>query len=355
MEVYTFIINNYTVIHPNKGLRLKLLLSENLRHTTRSKLTQLIVLLHKLENNYLKRIDANQFPALYKKEIESLQNFLSGFRLTYYDELIREQSFNTKHLVELTKIISAKANKGEFKVFWKQYFLFEAYLSISKGIDTPGFSFPTFNERQLSLEDLYHPLIKNPVKNSLSTENNVILFTGPNMSGKSTFLKAAGLCIYLGHIGLAVPASKAEMPYFDSISTSINLSDDLLHGYSHFMAEIMTVKKVVIEASGGRKCFSVFDELFRGTNIEDAVEISSTTLKGLCKFKNCLFFISTHLHPLKEIKEVGSGAISTYYFDCALVNNTPIFSYILKKGWSDIKVGQILFEKEGLNTLLNQL
>ena len=94
--------------------------------------------------------------------------------------------------------------------------------------------------------------------------------------------------------------------------------------------------------------------MFRGTNIEDAVEISPTTIKGLTQFKNSIFFISTHLHQLKEIEEVQSQAISTYYFDCGLVDNTPIFSYQLKKGWSDLRVGQILFEKEGLNELLNK-
>jgi DNA mismatch repair protein MutS len=255
--------------------------------------------------------------------------------------------------VELTNIISEKAKKGELSTFWQRYFLFEAHLSISMGIVKQGFIFPTFTESVLSIDDIYHPLLKQAVKNSITTSKNVILLTGPNMSGKSTFLRAVGLCIYLGHIGLGVPASRAEMPFFDCISISINLNDDILNGYSHFMIEVMNLKKVVIEAANNKKCFAVFDELFRGTNIEDAVEISSTTIKGLNKFHNSYFFISTHLQQLKELEEAQNETTSTYYFDCELKNNTPIFTYLLKKGWSDLKIGRILFEKEGLNKMLN--
>ena len=353
-EVYTFLANFYDLDTSKKGLYLKLLLSEKERHKTRSKYIQLVMLLHNIQTNNLCSIETKIFPEIYQKEIQGINDFLTGFNLTYYVELIREQQFKIKHIVELTQVISAKTNKDELKTFWKQFFLFEAYLSISRGIVKERFCFPAFNDDAFSFIELYHPLLKKPVKNSITVKNNVILLTGANMSGKSTFLKAVGLAVYLGHLGLAVPASKAEIPFFDVISASINLNDDLLNGYSHFMSEIMNLKKVVIEAAQDKKCFSVFDELFRGTNIEDAVEISRTTLKGLTQFKKSIFFISTHLHQLKEIEEVKSEIISTYYFDCDVVDKTPIFSYQLKKGWTDLKVGQILFEKEGLNKLLNQ-
>jgi DNA mismatch repair protein MutS len=353
-EVYTFLANYYDLDTQRKGFKLRLLLSEKERHQTRSKYIQLTLLLHKLQINYIKRMDIKVFPEIYKKELQSINDFFSAFNLPSYEELIREQRFKIRHIIELTKVISAKANNGEFVVFWRRYFLFEAYLSISMGITKHCFSFPIFTKSVLSFEELYHPLLKHPVKNTFILSNNVILITGPNMSGKSTFLKSIGLSVYLGHLGLGVAASKSEMPFFYSISTSINLSDDILSGHSHFMSEVMNLKKVVIDAAYDKKCFAVFDELFRGTNIEDAVEISSTTIKGLTQFKNSIFFISTHLHQLKEIEEVQSQAISTYYFDCGLVDNSPIFNYQLKKGWSDLKIGQILFEKEGLNKLLNK-
>jgi DNA mismatch repair protein MutS len=141
--------------------------------------------------------------------------------------------------------------------------LFEAYLSISEGIIRHGFTFPAFDETKFSMEGLYHPLIKNPVRNDLVANRNVILLTGPNMSGKSTLLKAVSLCIYLGHTGLAVPAAKTIIPFYSSISVAINLTDSIVSGYSHFMSEIVTLKNVLSDAIKNEKCFAVFDELFR--------------------------------------------------------------------------------------------
>ncbi|MCU7551180.1 hypothetical protein OCK74_18815 [Chitinophagaceae bacterium LB-8] len=352
-EVYTF-LGNYSAIETSiRGLKLRLLLSERERHQTMGRYIQVVLLFHKLQLYYLKRIDTKHFPEGYKREILSINDFLSSFNLVYYEELIREQRFKIKHVMELIGIISEKASRGELTSFWKRYFLFEAYLSISKAIAKHEFSFPTFSETALSFEQLYHPLLKEPVKNSFTTSNNVNLLTGPNMSGKSTFLKAVGLCVYLGHLGLGVPASKAEMPIFDCISISINLNDDIVSGYSHFMTEVMNLKKVVMQAVNGKKCFAVFDELFRGTNIEDAVEISGTTVKGLLGFKNSFFFISTHLHQLKEMAEVKTEMVATYYIDCGLRDQIPEFTYLLQRGWSDLRVGRILFEKEGLNEMLD--
>ena len=315
----------------------------------RGKFIQFVLFFHKLHSFYFVRLNTKSFPEAYKKELQNLNDFLSSFNLSQYELQIREQRFKVKHIIERAKLLSQKVNGGQFISFWKQFFLFEAYLSLSIGITKHGFVFPTFSETAFSLHHFYHPLLANPVKNSFTTSSNVILLTGPNMSGKSTFLKAVSLCVYLGHIGLGVPALKAEMPFYSTISVAINLNDDILSGYSHFMTEVINLKKVITEATNNEKCFAVFDELFRGTNIEDAVEISTTTIKGLTKFKNSIFFISTHLHQLKEIEEVKSNKIATYYLECNLKDNNPQFTYKLKEGWSDLKVGRILFEKEGLN------
>jgi DNA mismatch repair protein MutS len=118
------------------------------------------------------------------------------------------------------------------------------------------------------------------------------------------------------------------------------------------MSEIITLKKVLLEVEQHKKCFAVFDELFRGTNIEDALEISTATIKGLVKIPNSLFIISTHLHQLKDMEEIQNGQVATYFIECGLHDNIPAFTYKLKDGWSDLKIGRILFEREGLNKML---
>jgi DNA mismatch repair protein MutS len=118
------------------------------------------------------------------------------------------------------------------------------------------------------------------------------------------------------------------------------------------MTEIMTLKNVLNDAERGTKCFAVFDELFRGTNIEDALEISTTTIRGFQKYPNSLFLVSTHLHQLKEMDEIKNQLVATWYIDCQLKGNTPMFTYELRQGWNDLRLGRILFEREGLDKML---
>ena len=345
----TFSAGSFLGLH----MRRKLMFSEKERHYKRGKLIILILLFNKIYSTYLSKMDTKFFPQEYARELDRINGFFIDFNLEHYESVFRtKKKIRISHIVELTRIITEKVTNGQAAAFWKRWYLFEAYLSISEGIVRHGFTFPVFDEATFSIEGLYHPLIKNPVKNDLIANRNVILLTGPNMSGKSTLLKAVSLCVYLGHTGLAVPSAKSIMPFYSSVSVAINLTDSIVSGYSHFMTEIVTLKNVVSEAIKNEKCFAVFDELFRGTNIEDALEISARTIKGLTKFADSLFIISTHLHQLKEMEEISNGKVATYFIECELNNNIPAFTYKLKSGWSDLKLGRILFEKEGLNNLL---
>lgn len=339
-------------IYLPKGIKLKLSLYKSKHHEYQSKCVQLIMLYHRL-HQYIKILPTTAFPKKYKAEIMHIDEYFSSFRPDYYQGLIRENKFKTKHILEIFSIVASKKKKQEIHEFHTIYPLFEAYLSVAMGIQAHHFTFPDIGDKGIDLNNFYHPLLKVPVKNSLATKSNVILLTGPNMSGKSTLLKAIGICVYLANIGLAIPADKGRIPFYSTIDIFINLNDDLQSGYSHFMTEIINLKKVVLEARATKSCFAIFDELFRGTNIDDALEISKTTLKGMLNFPNSLFFVSSHLHQLITMDEVQSGKIACYYLDCNLQNDSPVFTYQLKEGSSDIKIGRILFEKEKMNEYLN--
>jgi DNA mismatch repair protein MutS len=330
----------------------RLIFAEKERNQKRGKLILLILLFHKIQTDYTSKLDRKLFPKDYGIELQMLNAFLVDFNLDHYEMIFRKKKIRIRHIVELMKIITEKVTNGQAAAFFNRWFLFEAYLSVSNGIANHGFVFPNFDDAHFSIEGLYHPLLKNPVRNNITANKNVILLTGPNMSGKSTLLKSVSLCVYLAHAGLAVPASKASLPFFNTISVAINLTDSIVSGYSHFMSEIVTLKNVLNDAVSGAKCFAVFDELFRGTNIEDALEISTATIKGLVHFPNSLFIISTHLHQLKDIEPIRNGQVTTCYIECGLRDNIPAFTYQLKEGWSDLKLGRILFEKEGLYKML---
>ena len=351
-EVHDFLETFHAESFSKSKMRWKFMFSDKAKQQKRGRLILLVRLFHSIQTEYFSRLNTTAFPAEYVAELDAMKEFFDGFDLDRYETAFRKNRFRIRHMVELMMIITKKISSGQAAAFWYRWFLFEAYLSVSKGIIRHGYQFPSFEDGVFSLEGFYHPVLKNPIKNDLTACHQVILLTGPNMSGKSTLLKAVSICVYLGHTGLAVPASKATIPFFSTISVAINLTDSIVSGYSHFMSEIITLKNVLRESATGTPCFAVFDELFRGTNIEDALEISTATIKGLVHFPNTYFFISTHLHQLKDLEEIKNNQVSTCYIECELTDNIPAFTYKLKEGWSDLKLGRILFEKEGLYKML---
>lgn len=349
-EVHFFLNDDKIEDLSQKKLEYRLFASKQEKIRYASRFNQLILFFHRLQSKYFVRLDLKQFPEEYGKSIKRILQFFNTFELHRYENIVREHRLRDRHIIDLTVKINELKKKELIPTFWDDLFLFEAYLSINSGILRNNFSFPKFVGKGIKLRGFYHPLLDEPVKNDFETLSNVIVLNGPNMSGKSTFLKAVGLCLYFGHLGIGIPASFGEIPFCDHFSIEINRRDDILNGYSHFMTEVMNLKNVVENATNGKQCFAVFDELFSGTNVEDAFEICRTTINGLSKYENSYFLISTHI---QELKSVSNGRISNYYIDCELIEDRPTFTYKLKKGWSDIKVGRILFDKEGLNKLLN--
>jgi DNA mismatch repair protein MutS len=353
-ETHTFLSHgNSNKILINKSrteLGLHLLLFVKEKQLISAHIIQCVQLFYKLHNRYFARLSANDFPGEFAIRLNQINAFLQAFNVNKYEPLTRNGKFGISHLIELIHIFKSKFESPEINSFWNNLFLFEAYLSIATAHKKRNLQFPEFtNDNSFTITGFYHPALKSPVKNSITKYQNVLLLTGPNMAGKSTLLKSISLCVYLGHLGCGVPADSCRMPFFETISVAINVKDDLQSGYSHFLSEIKTLKSVVTDAAH-KRCFAVFDELFKGTNIEDALEISKQTIQGLVQFSHSIFLISTHLHQLKNM--INLQTISTYYIECLTENNTPVFTYTLKQGWSDLKLGRLLFEQEGLNRLL---
>jgi len=323
LEVHSFfedLINDKLHLHNSKlKMSLSLRLSEKERSQKSSQSIQLILFFNNFYKRFLARIDRSNFPENYQIQIKNAILFLEKFRLEYFDKAIRENDFSIREIVEITQILNS-LDKNEIKCFWKFFFQFEAYLSLSKAFLKFNLAFPTFNNDKFQIKNFYHPLVINSVKNTieLGSDENVFLLTGPNMSGKSTLVRAIGLCVYLAHVGLGVPATNCEIPYFDFISVSINLKDDIRSGYSHFMTEIQNLKSVLLKANNNKKCFAIFDELFKGTNIDDAQDITITTLNGLSNLKGSFFFISTHLIQLES--QIKKSSIKKFFIECEIIS-----------------------------------
>ncbi len=351
-QVYTYLEDKKTRPAQHRGIaqNIHFLFATAERNREKGGLYQFFYFFQKVRQFYFSKLKTEIFPEEFRGRLTNIQKMFEDLQVEKNYIIIRRGGLTTAQMVRLSQGIQEKIDKGEMDMFWKDFFTFEAWYSISWGIDEHNFKFPAFTDGPLVMTEFYHPLLQYPVRNSLAIKETVTLITGPNMSGKSTLLKSIGLCVYLAHLGLAVPAEQCELPFFEVISVAIDLNDDIKSGYSHFMTEIQILKKVVRQASQHRRSFAIFDELFRGTNIEDALAISETTIKGLAAFEGSYFFISTHLHQLEPL--VREQEINACCIECQLEKGLPVFTYKLKPGWSDLKIGQIIFQQEGLDELL---
>jgi DNA mismatch repair protein MutS len=168
-EVYTFLETFEDSRYLPKWAKTKLFFSRKKNYEYRGKCVQLILLYHRLHSRYIRNINLAAFPEEYKQDIREIDNYFNSFRLDYYENLIRTNALRIKHFIQIMKIISERKKRRDIEQFQKRYMLFEAYLSISQGIYKHNFSFPEIGDSGVELKNFYHPLVKNAVKNSLST------------------------------------------------------------------------------------------------------------------------------------------------------------------------------------------
>lgn len=235
----------------------------------------------------------------------------------------------------------------------------DGYLSMAIACKKYSFCFPQIeasDQPYLKANGLYHLQLRMPVSYEveLSVERNFIFLTGANMAGKSTFIKAAGISVYLAHLGMGVPARKMELSYLDGLLSNIQVTDNILKGESFFFNEVQRIKNTIEKISDGKKWLILVDELFKGTNQQDAVKCSVTVIEGLRKLKNALFVLSTHLYEIGDDLRKYTN-IQFYYFETSVEDDQLLFSYQLKEGISNDRLGYLILKKEGVVDLLDKL
>ena len=231
--------------------------------------------------------------------------------------------------------------------------------TLSRVMKKEGFTLPEYSSGSQPLFeviDAFHPLLSAPVSNSFTfnQNSNLCFLTGPNMSGKSTFLKTLGLMVYLSHLGFPVSAKKLKISVFDGLFTTINLADNMNYGYSHFYSEVKRVKDVAIKINTDRKLVVIFDELFRGTNVKDAFDASLMIISALSKIKGNLFFISTHILEVAENLQ-SEDPILFRCFESELIDDAPVYDYKLKEGTSKERIGMLIVNNEHIIEILNEV
>ena len=182
-------------------------------------------------------------------------------------------------------------------------------------------------DKMLVLEDAYHPLVEEPVRNSITCDKN-ILITGSNASGKSTFLKTVAICAVLAQSIRTVPAKRYLAPSY-RIYSSMALTDNLAEGESYYMVEIKSLKRILDAAKEeGDRVLCFIDEVLRGTNTLERIAASAQVLKQFAS-ADVQCFAATHDGELTEILK---DLYENYHFDGELTEGDVRFDYRLREG-----------------------
>ncbi len=224
---------------------------------------------------------------------------------------------------------------------------------------TQGWTYPEFVEgERFRLEGvgLFHPFIDGAMGNPVDIVGGepVVFLTGPNMAGKTTYLRSVGLAVLLAQMGMGVPAKSLRLTPVDVLLTGLNPSDNLRAGLSFFFAEVTRVREAAEQLVSGRRCLVMFDEVFKGTNVKDALEASLAVIAGFSKSQRSGSVFSSHLVELAEPLSA-LGRVRFAFFDGEVVEGRATYSYRLKPGVSDQRLGLQLLEEANVPALLGQI
>ena len=235
----------------------------------------------------------------------------------------------------------------------------DAWYSMAMAVKTYNLQFPEFiddDRPRIEAVGLHHILLQRPVAYDLQMdhERNFMFLTGANMAGKSTLIKAVGSAVFLAHVGMGVPAASMRLTLFDGLLTNINVVDNIAKGESYFFNEVQRIKHTIDKINNGKKWLVLIDELFKGTNMQDAMKCSLTVIRGLIKISNSLFILSTHLYEIgEELKQYSN--ITFRYFETIVKEDQLEFSYLLKEGISNDRLGYLILKREKVVEMLEKL
>ena len=204
---------------------------------------------------------------------------------------------------------------------------------------------PTLNnENIIDIKDARHPVIEKVLTNTefvsndikMNNDDTIMLITGPNMAGKSTYMRQMAIISIMAQIGSFVPASKANIPIFDKIFTRIGASDDLVSGESTFMVEMMEANSAISNAT--KNSLILFDELGRGTATYDGMSLAAAIIEYIHDKVKAKTFFSTHYHELTDL-EKNHKHIKNVHVSAKEENGDIIFLHKIQDGSIDKSYG----------------
>lgn len=208
-----------------------------------------------------------------------------------------------------------------------------------------GYTRPQFHTgHSIHMKEARHPILDRMMKTTryvsndleMGEDNDILMITGPNMGGKSTYMRQTVFLVIMAQIGCFVPAKKAEMPIFDQIFTRIGASDDIMSGQSTFMVEMIEANNALQNATANS--LILFDEIGRGTSTYDGMALAQAMIEYIMRNIKAKTLFSTHYHELTEMAEKNVG-IRNVHVDVHEEDDKVTFLYRVLDGKADKSYG----------------
>lgn len=220
----------------------------------------------------------------------------------------------------------------------------DVYRSLASQASINGYVRPTFNQHhEVHIKNGRHAIIEKvisrqnyvPNDTDIREDEPVLLITGPNMGGKSTYMRQVALCVIMAQIGSFVPCDEASLPVFDQIFTRIGASDDLISGQSTFMVEMLEANNALRYAT--KDSLIIFDEIGRGTATFDGMAIAQAMIEFIATKVQCVTLFSTHYHELTMMDP--KFHIQNVHASASVEGDHIVFLYKIKEGRSQRSYG----------------
>ncbi len=300
-------------------------------------------------------LQLKQLPSRLAAILSEMQQELHAHPLT--NEIL-EVNRNTpyKELVRLS-YAARRQLKGPVYRLMQHYAKLDAWHSLAVATVRHQWVFPELHSSfpiQLKAEGLYHPLLRDPVAYDadFDKEHNFLLLTGANMSGKTTFMRTLGVSALMAHLGMGVPAKSFSISFLHGIITNMYVEDNILAGESFFFAEVQRIKQTATRLLEPQPHLVLMDELFKGTNVHDAFECTKAVVAGLLRYDRHIMVLSTHLYEVAQQFADRKELIFAYFVTDMTAEGNYSFTYQLKSGISNDRIGYRILLKEGVIDLL---
>jgi len=253
-----------------------------------------------------------------RQSLTGAERFTSPELLVLADQLLSAEEEALAREEELFQTVVAEVQKelGALGLLGEALAELDVLRSLAEVAYKKGYTRPRFTEaRRIAIREGRHPVVEETVTfvpNDLVMDEHtyLALVTGPNMAGKSVFLRQVALIALLAQMGSFVPAKEAELPIFDKIFTRVGASDAVAEGISTFMAEMQEAAGILAGAT--ENSLVILDELGRGTSTHDGMALAWAIAKHLAEKVRCKTLFATHYRELAELSEELPGVINLH-------------------------------------------